>query len=121
MNPYLDVLRKYAVFSGRASRSQYWGFFLINMAVGLGLAIFDGIIGTVSEQGYGILSVFYGLAVLIPSIAVFMRRLHDTGRSAWWSLIIFLPLVNIVCFLLFTLSDSQPGLNKYGPNPKGIA
>ncbi|QVW26858.1 DUF805 domain-containing protein [Pseudomonas hormoni] len=107
-NPYIEVLKKYAVFTGRASRREYWMFILINLLIAVGLGIVDGLLG-----GKGFISNSYSLAMFIPSIAVGVRRMHDTDRSGWWLL---LPIVNIV----FLAQDSQRGDNRFGPNPKGI-
>jgi len=86
------------------------------------LSIIDAILGTPgAEGGAGLLSGIYSLAVLIPSIAVAIRRLHDTGRSGWWILISLVPLIGTIVLLVFTVQDSQPGDNEYGPNPKGAA
>lgn len=120
MNWYLTVWKKYAQFSGRARRSEYWYFTLFNLIASILLMIVDGILGSFSsEAGIGILGGLYTLAVLIPSIAVSVRRLHDTGRSGWWMLISLIPLVNII-LLVFMVSDSSPGQNQFGPNPKEI-
>ncbi|BDP42173.1 hypothetical protein DAETH_21420 [Deinococcus aetherius] len=67
-----------------------------------------------------ILSAVYGLATFLPTLAVNIRRLHDTGRSGWWYLIAFVPLVGGIVLLIFAVMDSQPGTNKWGPNPKGV-
>ncbi|RON51428.1 DUF805 domain-containing protein [Pseudomonas frederiksbergensis] len=107
-NPYVEVLKKYAVFTGRASRREYWMFILINLGVAIVLGVIDAVLGA-----KGILSNLYSLAVLLPSIAAAIRRMHDTDRSGWW---ILLPIVNIV----FLAQDSTPGVNRFGPNPKGI-
>jgi len=116
MNWYLAVLKKYAVFSGRARRTEYWMFMLVNVIAGVILAIVDNILGT-----GGVLGIIYSLAVLIPGIAVSVRRLHDTSRSAWWLLIAFVPLIGAIVLLVFALQDSTPGPNAWGPNPKQIA
>ena len=116
MNYYLDVWRKYADFSGRARRKEYWMFTLLNAVVTFGIFIVDTVIGT-----YGVLMGLYGLAVVIPSLAVFFRRLHDTGRSGWWWLIGVIPFIGGIVLFVFMVLDSQPGDNKYGPNPKGIS
>jgi uncharacterized membrane protein YhaH (DUF805 family) len=121
MNPYLDVLRKYAVFGGRARRSEYWGFLLINLAIGFGLVIVDVLIGSVDKQGYGLLSGLYALATTLPAIAVLVRRLHDTWHSGWWAFLLFVPLIGPIVLLVWLATDSQPGQNKYGPNPKGVS
>jgi len=116
---YLDALKKYAVFSGRARRKEYWMFLLINILISVVLIAIDSLIGTFNPQtGVGLLQGFYSLAVLIPTIAVTVRRLHDTGRSGWWILISLIPVVGSIVLLIFMLLDSQPGVNQYGPNPK---
>ncbi len=121
MEWYLKVLKQYAVFSGRAQRKEYWMFVLFNILISIALAVVDGMTGTLDEQtGYGLLSGIYSLAVLIPSIAVAVRRLHDTGRSAWWLLIVLLPLVGAIVLLVFMVLDSEPGSNDYGANPKAL-
>lgn len=120
MNYYLSVLKKYAVFSGRARRAEYWYFFLFNMIIGIVLGMIGVVIGSGAETIIGTLGGIYSLAVLIPSIAVSVRRLHDTNHSGWWFLISLLPLIGAIVLLVFMVSDSQPGQNKYGPNPKGI-
>ncbi len=113
MNWYLQVLKNYADFSGRACRTEYWMFVLFNFVIGIVLAIIDGVIGS-----FGILSALYGLAILIPGIAVTVRRLHDSGRTGWWIFIGFVPFVGVIVLLIFMVLDSQPGSNTYGPNPK---
>lgn len=122
MSWYIEVLRKYAVFRGRARRSEFWYFVLFNVIVSIVLSIIDAIIGLrIGDANVGILSSIYGLAVLIPTIAVWVRRLHDTGRSGWWYLLILIPLIGIIVLIVFAVQDSQPGDNQYGPNPKGAA
>lgn len=122
MDWYLEVWKKYAIFSGRARRKEYWWFFLINLLVSIGLAIVDGITGSFSaETGMGLLGSLYALAVLIPGIAVSVRRLHDTERSGWWLLLAFIPVVGAIVLLVFLVQDSKPGANQYGVNPKGIS
>jgi uncharacterized membrane protein YhaH (DUF805 family) len=116
MNWYLAVLKKYAVFAGRACRTEYWMFVLINVLIAFALGFLEGLIG-----GPGILANLYSLAVLIPSLAVSVRRLHDTGRSGWWLLLALIPLVGPIVLIVFMVQDSQPGANMYGANPKGGA
>jgi uncharacterized membrane protein YhaH (DUF805 family) len=121
MNWYLDVLKKYAVFNGRARRKEYWMFFLVNIIVSLVLAFVDSKLGLFNpEVGIGTLGTIYGLAILLPAIGVSIRRLHDTGRSGWWMLIGFVPLIGGIVLLVFFVFDSTPGSNEYGPNPKGV-
>jgi uncharacterized membrane protein YhaH (DUF805 family) len=119
MNWYVEVLKKYAVFSGRARRKEYWMFFLFNLIITFVLILIDSLMGTISPQsGLGLLSGLYSLAVLIPSIAVTIRRLHDIGRSGWWILISLVPVLGGIVLLIFMVLDSEPGANQYGPNPK---
>lgn len=111
MQWYLTVWKKYAVFEGRARRKEYWMFTLVNLVVSLVLYLADLFVTM------GLLSVLYSLAILVPSIAVTIRRLHDTNRSGWWFLLGFVPIANIV-LIVFLCIDSDPGTNQYGPNPK---
>ena len=113
MSWYLEVLKKYAVFGGRARRAEYWYFLLFNLIVVIVLSIIDAAAGT-----NPLLSGIYTLAVLLPSIGVAIRRLHDTGRSGWWILIALVPLVGAIVLLVFYVQDSSAGVNEYGPNPK---
>ena len=116
MDWYLAVLRKYAEFGGRARRKEFWMFVLFNLIVSIGLGIVGAIIHLLA-----FLSPLYALAVLLPGIAVGVRRLHDTGRTGWWLLIGFVPVVGIIVLLVFAIQDSQPGSNEYGANPKEAA
>jgi uncharacterized membrane protein YhaH (DUF805 family) len=119
MSWYLEVLKKYAVFSGRARRMEYWMFVLFNIIIIVVLALIDYLTGTFSPRaGVGLLGGLYSLAVLIPSIAVTVRRLHDTGRTGWWILIGLIPVIGNIVLLIFMVLDSEPGANEYGPNPK---
>lgn len=119
MNWYLEVLKKYAVFSGRARRKEYWFFVLFNIIISIVLAVIDGVTGSFSpEAGMGLLGGIYTLVVLIPGIAVSVRRLHDTERSGWWLLIALVPLIGAIVLLVFMVQDSKPGQNQYGANPK---
>ena len=113
MDWYMAVLKKYADFSGRARRREYWTFALINFLISMGL----GAVGMFSNI-VAVLSWLYVVGVLIPGLAVAWRRLHDTGRSGWWILIAFIPLIGAIVLLVFLFQDSAPGDNQYGPNPK---
>ena len=108
---YLEPFTKYADFSGRATRSEYWLFIIINSVI---LAVLAGLAYAIGLWFFAVFAVFY-LAVLLPSLAVLVRRLHDTGRSGWWILISFVPFGGIV-LLIFTLMGSD-GPNDYGPEP----
>jgi uncharacterized membrane protein YhaH (DUF805 family) len=116
---YLEVLKKYAVFSGRARRAEYWYFVLFNIIVAIVLSLIDTLLGTFDfVQGVGLLSGLYALAVLIPTLAVTVRRLHDVDRSGWWIFINLIPLIGTIVLLVFAVTDGTPGSNRYGPNPK---
>jgi len=121
MNWYLEVLKKYAVFSGRARRREYWYFVLFNIIISIVLAVIDMMTGSFSaESGMGLLGGIYTLAILIPSVAVSVRRLHDTSRSGWWLLIALIPLIGAIVLLVFMVQDGKPGANQYGTNPKEV-
>lgn len=118
MSWYLEVLKKYTVFSGRARRQEYWMFVLINMVIALVLAFIDSQIGLMSETGYGVLSGVYSLAIFVPALAVAVRRLHDTDRSGIWYFIAFVPVIGGLALLYFCVLDGDAGMNQYGANPK---
>ncbi|AWN23517.1 DUF805 domain-containing protein [Deinococcus irradiatisoli] len=108
------TLKKYAVFSGRARRREYWMFSLVSSLVFGVLLAADLALGLADlSKGAGLFSGLFVLAILLPTLAVTVRRLHDTGRSAWWLLLG--PLL-----LVFTAQDSQPGSNQWGNNPKAV-
>ena len=115
MNWYLGCWKKFAEFSGRARRQEFWMFALFNFLASVALAIVDGILGT-----NGGLGAIYSLAALIPGLAVSARRLHDTDHSGWWILINLIPMIGCIIYLVFLCSDSKPGENRFGPNPKGV-
>ena len=124
MSWYIEALRKYAVFSGRSRRKEYWYFVLFNVIIGVALSVLDALIGTYNPSaGIGLLGGIYSLAVLVPSIAVSVRRLHDIDRTGWWVLIALVPVVGAIVLIVFHVLDSTPGPNRYGPNPKaaGVA
>ena len=122
MNWYLHVLKNYATFSGRARRKEYWMFFLISALISIVLTLLDILLGTYSvEYEAGLFSGLYSLLILIPSIAVVVRRLHDTDRSGWWILISLIPLIGVIVLFVFICLDSQPGTNRFGANPNEVA
>lgn len=118
MNWYLAVINKYVDFSGRARRKEYWMFFVFNIIISFVVALVGGLIGgrdgllTVSLPG------LYTLFIFLPSLAVTVRRLHDTNRSGWWILISLVPFFGALILFVFTILDSDPDTNTYGPNPK---
>ena len=107
MDWYLQVLRKYAVFSGRARRKEYWMFVLVHIIISI-------VIFIIGSFAYGL----YGLAIIIPAFAVAIRRLHDTGRSGWWLLVNCVPIIGWTILFIWLVKDSDEGENQYGPNPK---
>ena len=122
MKWFLEALtKKYATFEGRARRKEYWTYVLFYFLAIFVLAIVDQVTGTLDEEaGIGLLSGLFVLATFIPTTAVTVRRLHDTDRSGWWVLINFIPLIGAIVLIVFTVLDSQPGANRFGPNPKGV-
>lgn len=118
MNWYLYALKKYAVFEGRARRKEYWMFVLFNIIFSMAAGILDSIFGLDFRSGSGMIESLYGLAVFIPGIAVMVRRLHDVGRSGWFFWINLIPVIGWIWFIIVLCTDGNPGLNKYGRNPK---
>ncbi|WP_435971832.1 DUF805 domain-containing protein [Streptomyces sp. Qhu_M48] len=112
MNWYLDVIKKYAVFSGRARRKEFWMFELFNIIIAIVLAV----IGVALD--FSLLSTLYSLAVFLPSLGVTIRRLHDTNRSGWWILIGLIPLVGAIILIVFAATEGDQHENEHGPNPK---
>jgi len=119
MNWYLQALKKYAVFEGRARRKEFWYFILFYFIIGIVLGYIDLMVGTFNEGwGLGILSGLFLLAMIIPDIAVTVRRLHDTDRSGWWWLIAFIPIIGAIWLIVLLVLDGTAGQNQYGPDPK---
>lgn len=119
MEYYLNVWRNYFNFSGRARRSEYWMFILVNIVVSIGLVAVDFAIRIIFNLDYFFLFYpLYLLAILVPSLAVQVRRLHDAGFSGWMILLGLIPFFGGIILLIFYLLDSETGVNKYGPNPK---
>ena len=122
MNYYIEVMKKYAVFTGRARRKEFWMFTLIYTLIFIVLSVVDGIIGTGAMLfETGLLSGIFSLVSLCPSIAVTIRRLHDIDRSGWWILIGLVPIAGVIVLIIFAAKDGQPGSNQYGSNPKEAA
>lgn len=122
MNWYLKVLKQYADFNGRARRKEFWMFGLMSFLIVLAAYILIGI-SIVAEAPVlavvcYVLIAIYSLAILIPTLAVSVRRLHDIGKSGVWYLINFVPVIGSIWFLILMITDSQPGANQYGANPK---
>ncbi|MBR9727130.1 DUF805 domain-containing protein [Shewanella intestini] len=121
MDWYIKVLKQYFDFSGRARRKEFWMFLLISTIISIILSLIDKGVGTFNDAtGYGIISGIYSLLVLIPSIAVSVRRLHDTNHSGWWCLLVLIPLLGLFILAIVFCFDSKED-NEYGPNPKLLA
>lgn len=125
MNEYKTCWQKYAVFQGRARRREYWMFTLFNILIGVAFTV-CGTICTVSGFSAGkvifnALSAIYSLAVFLPGIAVIVRRLHDVGKSGGWWFICLVPLIGGIWLFVLLVTDSQPGKNMYGDNPKEMS
>lgn len=116
-----SCLRQYVGFSGRARRSEYWWFFLFVVIVSAVASVLDALLGTVSDDtNLGVIGTIVGLALVLPIIAVSVRRLHDTSRSGWWYLLVLIPIVGSIILIVFYCLDSH-GDNQYGPSPKAAA
>ena len=123
MNWYLKVLKQYADFSGRARRTEFWMFILFNAIIGLALIMVGAIAAAISNSGSTffigiVLLCIYNLAIIIPSLAVIVRRLHDIGKSGWCYFVGLIPLVGAIILFVWYCTDSQAGENKWGANPK---
>jgi uncharacterized membrane protein YhaH (DUF805 family) len=133
VNWYVKVLKQYVDFSGRARRREYWMFVLVNVVIVIVLSLLDTLLGTggfrtmsgggsfYAANSLGLLSGLYSLAVLLPTIAVTVRRLHDTDRTGWWILLGFIPIIGGIVLLVFYVLEGTRGPNRYGPDPKSIA
>lgn len=119
MEWYLKVLKNYIGFSGRARRKEYWMFTLFNLIVFFIAMLLDRLLGITFENvGYGPIHQLYGLAVFLPSLAVAMRRLHDTDHSGWWWLLCFIPLIGAIVLIVWLATDGSTGDNRFGSDPK---
>ena len=121
---YKNVLKNnYANFDGRARRSEFWYYNVMNMIIVISLEILIVALVAATQSSiiggiFGILILLYVLGTFIPSIAVLVRRLHDVGKSGWWYFIALVPIVGSIWLLVLMCTDSQPGSNEYGVNPK---
>lgn len=113
------VFENYANFSGRARRSEYWYFLLMNMIIAIGAIIIDSVSGlNIAPLPYGYVYFAYLLLTLLPGFAVAIRRLHDVGKSGWFFLISFIPFIGAIWLLVLFCSEGESGTNAYGPDPK---
>jgi len=121
MNYYLSVLKKYAVFSGRARRKEFWYFRLFNLFFLIIAVILDNVFGTtIGTLSYGTISIVYALLLLIPTYAVDVRRLHDVDQSGWMLLIMFIPIIGWIWILELLCTEGRPSKNEYGSDPKEV-
>ncbi len=115
-------MKQYADFNGRARRKEYWMFTLFNLIFGIAAALIDNVLGTTTGVlPYGAFYLIFSLVVLIPGLAVSVRRLHDVDKSGWMLLIALIPLIGAIWLFVLLVTDSKPGENEYGPNPKEAA
>jgi len=116
---YLNVLKQYTDFKGRARRKEYWMFLVFNTIFAIAALSIDNIVGTTfGSTPYGIIYLLYFLAVLIPGISVAIRRLHDIGKSGSMIFILLIPIAGIIWFLILMVTESQIGDNEFGRYPK---
>ncbi len=119
MKWYLKVLQQYADFTGRARRTEYWMYTLFNIIFLIIAVILDNVLGlTVSNLPYGVFYFLYALAVLVPGLAVAVRRLHDISKTGWWVLIALIPIIGAIVLLIFMVTEGDRGENEYGIDPK---
>lgn len=121
MHWFMEVLRKYAVFSGRARRKEYWYFALGYLVLYVACALIDWVLGPIWSligEDIGLFGLLLAIGLFLPSLAVTVRRLHDTDRSGWWILIFFIPIVGVIVAVVFLASKGTEGDNRFGPDPK---
>lgn len=117
-----SALVKYATFSGRARRSEYWYFVLFGFILSIVASIVDtAILHSADEHGAGPVSAIVSIALLLPSLAVGARRLHDIDRSGWWLLIVFVPLIGFLVLIYWACRRGSEGDNRFGPSPLATA
>ena len=118
---FRTCMSKYATFSGRARRSEFWFFYLAYVVLyAVAAAVFGGIGSALNKPGIAAVAVVVLLALALPMLAAVVRRLHDTGRSGWWYFIGLVPFVGPIVMIVFLVQDSVPGDNAYGPSPKAV-
>lgn len=115
MHWYTEVIQKYTVFSGRAGRPEFWWFTLINIIISI---VIDVVCGAIFGSSGQFIGSIYGLAVLLPSLGVAIRRLHDTNRSGWWILIGLIPIVGWIVLIVFYALEGNRASNQYGATPE---
>jgi uncharacterized membrane protein YhaH (DUF805 family) len=116
MNEFMAVIKNYAGFSGRAGRREYWMFFLVYVLIYIGLAVVTAIMPGVLAKVFGVLTLVFMLGMLIPALAVGVRRLHDTDHSGWWMLLTIVPLAGLYILYLLIIEGTN-GPNRFGDSP----
>ena len=111
MKHFIGCLKKYADFTGRARREEYWMYTLVYLILNVIISVYE------YQTGGMILGFLFSFGLLLPSLAVGARRLHDTGRTGWWQLIMLIPVIGVIVLIIFYCQDSHDD-NDYGPNPK---
>ncbi|MDI1318420.1 DUF805 domain-containing protein [Flavobacterium sp.] len=113
------VFENYANFNGRARRSEYWYFALMNLILFIVAALLDNLLGfNFAPLPYGYLYALLGLATFIPGLAVAVRRLHDVGKSGWFYFIVLIPIIGAIWLLVLFFTEGDQGENQYGSDPK---
>jgi uncharacterized membrane protein YhaH (DUF805 family) len=120
MNWYIKVIQNYTNFKGRARRKEYWMFILINILITIALSYTDTIVhfNNPFVSGVSALQSVYALAVLMPGIAVFVRRMHNIGKSGFWFFIVFVPIIGWIWLIVLLTTEGKSGRNRYGSDPK---
>ena len=122
MKYFIKALKNYANFNGRANRSEYWYFSLFNLIFVIIASVLDNVLGTADlGMGYGPIYLLYAMAVLIPGLAVFVRRMHDVNKSGWYLFIALIPLIGAIWLLVLLIKEGTIGENQYGPDPNNPA
>ena len=114
LNFYVDAWKKFADFNGRSRRKEFWIFWLVNVVISWILSLITGSLGLIGA----IIPLIFALAILIPSLAVAIRRMHDIGKSGWWICINFVPVIGTIWYIVLAAKDSEAGSNQYGACPK---
>ena len=118
MQWFVKAMKNYVGFSGRSRRTEYWMFTLFVILIGIAVSVVQRLLGMSNDTGQGALTWLYNVAIFLPSLAVGVRRLHDTDRSGWWLLIGIIPLVGAIVLIVFFASEGVRGPNQYGADPK---
>ncbi len=129
MKYFTLAFKKAFDFRSRSSRPEYWYFVLFNIIFAIAAMIIDRVLGTTfsldsgygkQDLGYGYIYCLYGIAVMIPGFTAGVRRLHDVGKSGWMLLVALIPIAGAIWLIVLLVKDSEPGENKWGPNPKNV-